>query len=580
MIGKIKKYWYFVLIGLFFISVAIVYACIGEDSYIAIHDNLDLFVAQFQMLKNTDSFFAHNVDVPFLGGVSRDNLPSELSLYSVLYMIFPSFAAYIIGYLLKVAIAIVSVLLLAKEWYGEKFQEYQCFAALMGFAYGILNMFPAFGIPFASIPLALYLLLRIYRKPSIGLYIGLFCYPFLSYFSYFGFFILAYLVAAILWLWIRDKRLSKSLLLSLFILGIGCVVFEYRLFGLMLFGGEETIRSTMVEANLTGKEIANQIGDVWKNGMFHAESVHTLLVLPICVIYFFYINIKYIVKRNVKGIFKDIFNLFMAVILFNSIIYGIYNWGSFRGMIETLLPPLKGFQFNRTVFFSPFLWYASFFIILQRMYNYPGKWNRLAANILGLTAIAVILISPTRYNDLYKTCKNEAMITLKGKEIDEMNYREFYSVSLFEQIKEDIGYDGEWSVAYGIHPAVLEYNGIATLDGYLGFYSQEYKDNFRKIIAPALNRVEVSRIYYDDWGARVYLYSGTDASVVSATKSQHVTDQDIYIDAQAFQDLGGKYIFSRIELTNAKEAGLTFVKAYEAEDSPYVIYLYERRLQK
>lgn len=252
-------------------------------------------------------------------------------------------------------------------------------------------------------------------------------------------------------------------------------------------------------------------------------------------------------------------------------------------MVETVLPPLKGFQFNRTVFYSPFLWYASFFLILQRMYAASGKpgklgrWMKPAANGLALLAIAVILLTPSRYNDLYATCKNQALHIVKGKEIDAMNYEEFYSEQLFETIKQDIGYDGEWSAAYGIHPAVLEYNGIATLDGYLGFYTQQYKEDFRKIIAPALERVEASRIYYDDWGARAYLYSGTDASVVSATKTFTVTDQSIYIDAQAFEDLGGTYIFSRIELDNAEEAGLTFVKAYEAEDSPYKIYLYLRQ---
>ena len=106
-------------------------------------------------------------------------------------------------------------------------------------------------------------------------------------------------------------------------------------------------------------------------------------------------------------------------------------------------------------------------------------------------------------------------------------------------MKEDIGYEGEWSAAYGFHPAVLEYNGIATLDGYLGFYPQSYKEDFRRIIAPALERVEASRAYYDDWGARAYLYSGTDLSVVSQFKSFTVEDKDIYIDAGAFADLAG-----------------------------------------
>lgn len=579
--GKgICKNWYFILIGLFFIGAAAVYLYFGEGSYIAVHDNLDLFVAQFQMMKNTGSFFARNADVPFLGGISRDNLPSELSLYTLLYVLLPSFAAYVTGYLLKIVIAMLSVWLLAKDWYGEKYAEYKPLVMLMGFAYGILNLFPAFGIPFASIPLVVYLLRRIYIKPALWLYTALFCYPFLSYFSYFGFFILAYLAAALLWLGIKDRKLSRSLLIALFVLALGYMVFEYRLFGVMLFGDTETIRSTMVEADLPASAILQQIVDVWKNGMFHAESVHTGFILPVCVVYFFGLNINYIRKKDVRGISHDIYNLLMLILAFNSVIYGIYNWGSFRGLVETLLPPLKGFQFNRTIFFNPFLWYASFFVILQRMYTLEGRTYKrqykLIANGLALISIAVILLTPTKYNDLYTTCKDKAYELLKGRGSDDLSYGEFYSTELFSGIKEDIGYAGEWSAAYGIHPAVLEYNGIATLDGYLGFYSEQYKEDFRKIIAPALDRVEASRIYYDDWGARAYLYSGTDLSAVSATKTVYVTDYDIYMDAQAFEDLGGRYIFSRIELGNAKEAGLTFVQCYASEESPYTIYLYER----
>lgn len=332
-----------------------------------------------------------------------------------------------------------------------------------------------------------------------------------------------------------------------------------------------------------------------------------------------------------KGMFRDIYNLLMLVLVFNSAVYGIYNWGAFRGLVETLVPFLKGFQFNRTVFFNPFLWYAAFFIVLQRMYAAPGEparrapggygrgagekgqrangqdlarqapgryggsagekgrpakvqetvwraagtWRRFAANGMALAAIGVVLLSPTRYNDLLDTCKNKALELLKGKHIDEMSYEEFYSEGLFGEIKEDIGYSGEWSVAYGFHPAVLEYNGIATLDGYLGFYPQQYKEDFRRVIAPALDRVEASRIYYDDWGARAYVYSGSEDSVVSNFKSFTAADRDLYIDTEAFGELGGKYIFSRFELSNAEELGLGFVKAYGTEASPYMVYLYE-----
>lgn len=587
---KIFGNWYWIIIGLFFIGTAGVYVICGESSYIAVHDNLDLFVAQFQMLKNTGSFFSHGAEVPFLGGVTRDNLPSEFSLYTVLYMVMPSFAAYVTGYLLKVIIAVAGVWLLAGDWYGEKRKDYRPLAAMAGFAYGVLNMFPAFGIPFASVPLALYLLRRIYKKPSAKWFAALFCYPFLSYFSYFGFFILAYLVVAAVWLWLRDRKPSWPLIGAVFVLAAGYVAFEYRLFAVMLFGETETIRATMTEADLTAKEIFAQSLDVWLHGNFHAESVHDRFIWWVCMFYFLYQNNRYIAKRDWKGMFHDVYNLLMLVLVFNSAVYGIYNWGAFRRGVETLFPFLKGFQFNRTVFFSPFLWYMSFFIILQRMYEAAAErekagnglgsalagLGRLAANGLALIAIAVIFLSPTRYNDLLATCKNKAVELVKGKTADRMSYEEFYSEELFREIKEDIGYDGEWSVAYGLHPAVLEYNGIATLDGYLGFYPQQYKEDFRRIIAPALERVEASRIYYDDWGARAYLYSGSEASVVSDSKSFRIEDKNLYMDGGAFEELGGRYLFSRFELTNAEEAGLRFVKDYGTEASAYKIYLYCR----
>lgn len=183
-------------------------------------------------------------------------------------------------------------------------------------------------------------------------------------------------------------------------------------------------------------------------------------------------------------------------------------------------------------------------------------------------------MTPNRYNDLYFTCYNRAYEHFHGTEVDELDYEQFYAPALFEEIREAIGYQGEWSAAYGLHPAVLEYNGIATLDGYLGFYSQQYKEDFRRIIAPALERVEQTRIYYDDWGARAYLYSGTDLSIVQATKTVYATDYDIYIDVDAFRELGGTYIFSRLELTNAAKAGLVPVDSFTARDGSCTVYVY------
>ncbi len=569
----LTKYWFLFPIVGFLLFEGGVFLYFGERSYIAVHDNMDLFLAQFQMLKNTDSFWKHGVDVPFLGGISRDNLPSELSLYSILYMIFPTFTAYVLGLLLKAVLAIVSFRLLAKELYPEKYLCYRPLIYMTGFVYGILNVFPAFGFAFASMPLAAYLLIRIYRKPTKGLYVLLFLYPLVSYFSYMGLFLLGYVVIAAIWLSIRDKKPAWPLIAGVLVLALGYVVCEYRLFAQMLLGDEVTIRSSIVSVELSAGEVLREIFTVWKDGIFHADGVHTRIVLPICVLYFFINNISYIIKKQPQLIWKDRFNFVMLFLVFNSVIYGLYDCGPVRRLVETLVPPLEGWQFNRTVFFNPFLWYCALFLVLIRIYD-MGVIQMWAANLIICIAILTVILSPGRYNDLYYTCYYRTYEYFHGTEVDELDYEQFYAVDLFERIKEDIAYKGEWALAYGLHPAILEYNGIATLDGYLGFYAQQYKEDFRKIIAPALERVEESRIYYDEWGARAYLYSGMDLSIVRATKSIQATDRNIYMDAESAKALGGQLLFSRIELANAEETGLALSGSYTSEDESYTIYVY------
>lgn len=570
----ITKYWFLFPIVGFLLLTAGVFFGYGEHSYIAVHDNMDLFLAQFQMLKNTDSFLRHGVEIPFLGGINRDNLPSELSLYSMLYMLFPTYTAYVAGILGKILLGMFSFRLLSGELFPDKCVVYSPVIYMTGFVYGIIWFFPAFGFAFASIPLCIYLLVKIYRHAGKGWYLALFMYPLVSYFSYHGIFILGYLVIAILWLSIRDKKPAWTLIAALLVLSLGYVGCEYRLFGQMLLGEEETIRSSIVNADLTVTEILQEIYTVWKEGIFHADGVHGKVALPVCMVYFVILNGSYLYQRQWKKIFRDPFNFLMAFLVFNSIIYGLYDFGPLRRFVEMLIPPLEGWQFNRTIFFNPFLWYAALFLVLIRLYD-RGIWAMWAANVIICIAVLAVILTPNRYNDLYFTCYNRAYEYFHGSEVDELDYEQFYAQELFTRIKEEIGYQGEWSAAYGMHPAVLEYNGIATLDGYLGFYPQQYKEDFRKIIAPALERVEQTRIYYDDWGARAYLYSGTDLSIVSATKTVYATDNDIYIDGNAFQELGGVYIFSRIALTNAGEAGLKLLMSETAEDGSCTVYVYK-----
>lgn len=694
---ELHRNWAAVLAALFLLLAAALYLTAGDGAQIGIADNLDLFQAQYQILKNTGTFYAQNAEAPFLHGISRDVLPSEFSVEAVLYQLLPSLAAYEVMYFLKVILGLVSFTLLAGELerrgllqgtgrraWRRNVQELHAenvsdsvavtrenhnradkgrtedrhapdsLAVLCGFAYGLLNLFPSFGIAFASVPLLIWMLLRLERAASrrgaAGWLLGIFLYPWVSYFSYFGFFLLCYLLLAVLaaccgaaaaarkrgreeqkaescgtakrempksretksWTGLGERTTARTrairLILALLVLSAGYITWEYRLFRDMLLGNETTIRETMVQTSLGGREILQWIGNVLIHGVdMHCESAHCYVVLPVCILYLVILNAGYVRRREWKRIGTDIYNLGVAAIIFNSVIYGLYYCEAFRGLVEQLIPPLTGFQFSRTVFLNPFLWYGLFYVALYRLLgrlreqvdgdarpdeeagrgkphvrkaasSFRGCNMRLAERamwLLPLAAILVILGYNNSYNDLLHTAKAEVKSILGKAPEDSLSYGEFYSTDLFAKACEEIDYQGEWAVAYGFHPAVLEYNGIATLDGYLGFYSQSYKESFREVIAPALEENEGSRIYYDEWGARCYLYSGHNTTIVEAVRNYPHTEDTIEIDTEALKKLGGKYIFSRIQITNATEKGLSLRCVCTDENSPYVVYVYD-----
>lgn len=562
--------WYWWIVLLILMGELAVFLYFGKDSYIGIHDNLDIHIADYQILRLNNAFFSHGKLLPLLGGIDRGFLLSELSLYALLYVFLPNFAAYITGYFLKILLALGSGILLGKDILKEQYESYAWLVVLGSFTYGLLPLYPAFSFSFAALPLFVYLIRQIRDRKGKRFYVFLFLYPLLSYFTFFGPFLLGYLFLYAVYRCVKEKKASGRLFLAVLLLLCGYAVVEYRLFWLM-FTGQPTIRDTMVMGADDALTVCKNIADVFINSIFHAEDVHRFFVLPVCLLYFVWLNAGYIRRRKWKDAFGDTFNLIFLFLVFNCVIYGFYTWEGFRTLVETILPPLKGWQFNRTVFFNPFLWYAELFLIAGRFFK--QKHKRVALALVLLTML-VPLGKQTLYNDFYNTVYTHAYMLVKQKSTESLSYREFYSEELFERIKEETGYDGKYAAAYGMHPAVLNYNGIATLDGCLSYYYQSYKEAFREVIAPALDVNEAGRVYFDEWGARAYLFSAADDTIWNPVKTMKVTDYELAIDGDAFRKLGGTWIFSRIKITNDKQLGLTLQGSYEDVSSPYTIYVY------
>ena len=84
--------------------------------------------------------------------------------------------------------------------------------------------------------------------------------------------------------------------------------------------------------------------------------------------------------------------------------------------------------------------------------------------IYALTALLIneAIYNIIKYNFDYQINKNQSLnirqSPIKQEGVytnNEISYSEFYSENLFNKIKKAINYAGEWSIAYGFHPAVL-----------------------------------------------------------------------------------------------------------------------------
>lgn len=577
------KYWGSILVGLFLLVCASYVAINGQNIVIQIFDNLDSNIAWLKMLKDNGLFFNYHEQVPFLHGIDRIYLYSPLKAYVWLYMILPVFWAFVTGWFFKIIISVAGFVYLGKVLKLDTDDFNKNIIVFCGFLYGLTPTFPTAAFHFASLPFLLGFLIEYYQKPNKKYDVLFLLYPMFSDFCFFGLFILGYLAAFIVIDALVTKKMKWYMLYPWICLALGYIISEWGLFYLILLSGEETIRSEMVGGTQLWQILFYKAKEIFVYGHYHASSEHTVIVLPICLGYFFYLLFK---KR--MALYKDYYFWIIVLLILNSLFYGLNTNKFFKLLIATILPPLKGFSFSRFIWLNPFLWYFAFMValcLIKSKFKYTSDLKFYAC-IYALIALVGndSVYNTVKYNLDYQLHKNQDLIIQQGKreqlEADgrvfinrEVTYKQFYSEALFNKIKNAIHYDGEWAVAYGFHPAVLEYNKIKTIDGFLSYYSLKYKKLFRKLIEPALENYEKSRVFFDGWSGKAYIYS-ENFEFRCVNFNNDIKEMALLINTDIFRQLEGKYIFSRFILTNADELNLKFLGVFEDKDSPYKIYVY------
>jgi hypothetical protein len=534
------------------------YVLFGQNSHISIHDILEdnSWIGKVLLSNNPEYIFSPlGTLVPnVMDGIPRASLGSELSIPLLLHYFFNSFTAYVISQIIIRLVAFYGMYYLLLRHYLHDGDELILVGVALAFSF-LPFWSPGF-LSIAGQPLLFYAFMNIRsNSSSITDWIIIIVFPLGSIFVYSGLFIIGAIIVLTIYSTVITRKVNFNLIIAVMLFACANILVDYRLFYQQII--DSSYISHRVEFSTHILDIYHsltRIVDIFLYGGISAKSLNKYMVL-LAVLF-----ASKIVLRNEIGIYK-LFPILLVTLISISIIAGLWRW-EFIKLIMGKVYILKVLQWDRIYWMSPMIWYIIFALSLHIIANkYMSK-----GRVFALVLIVLQLI--------YMSSKHELLFRT-----NDPSYKEFYAEKQFSDIINFIGKDvNEYRiVSLGMHPAITQYNGMHTLDGYFTNYPLAYKHQFRKIISGELEKNNDIKAYYDNWGSRCYILSaelGRNRKSFLCTKDKPRKVSKIDIDFDSFKKLGGEYIISAAEIDTPKDSGLTLLNEFDHPESAWHIWLY------
>lgn len=533
-------------------------ALVLRENYIyTVWDNLDSTAGITQVIYNNNLFNQLFSKLPIMDNMDYMSTTQTLYLYDILNCKLGFLNAQIVTKIISTFISFFGLKKLLNYLFGNEDNYKKCIINLVSLAYTLTPCAPNRMISFASLPIAILVFIVLFKKEKFSCLCFIpFIFPLFFQFSAFGVFVCGLLFILNIVYIFKNKKININLSVSFILLIISTIMADFSYLYIALFA-KDTNRSLLVENRKNSFSLYN-LYRVLKDSQEHAYDLHNIYLFSFCLTGTIYICFN---KNNSsKCVEKNILLCGWFLWLFTAILYEFNESGIKTGIII-----IDGFNWGRSIYIMRIVWYIMFIIIAFLEKN---QFVHTISYVLITLQILLIVTSDITYND------NRVNIISRifRQHTDEtITFKEFFSEDLFDDIKKDISYNNEVVVAYGFHPSVLQYNGFNTLDGYASVHSSKYQKNFRKVISPALEKYEKYKNYYDGWGGRAYLFGELD---YDPDVNKNVESATLYIDVNAYKDLGGKYIISRAEISNSEELGVILINDYTNNDSIYHFYVY------
>lgn len=536
---------------------------------IRIHDTYDSNFSTRHVLVNSGEFFATDpmtkVD-GIMNGLPRGVFPRFSEPTSIFMWLFGSLSGMAITFVLVRLLALFGIWLFAKDHLKTK-QEHEPLVILCGVGFATLPFFTIHGLTVAGIPLVLWSFYNLTLKKRI-----ITSFAIIALFVLWSNFVLvglhSLLLLGLLWIinCVYHKRfLQLPFFAMLFTLGL-YVASDYMLFSLHYFN--ENYQSSRGEfEKFLGLNLNGVIGgsvQSFLSGDYSSANYFGFIFLPPLVF-----TIIYVLKNRHHAISR-LFILFISITILAAFFINLLDWKVMSSFYENF-PIAKVFNFKRFTNLLPGL----FFITILIAFKIIADKAKPVVLYSGILLLALLLFFNWRGNISF----NRSAFDNTGLHIyseQKNTFNEFFEPELYSRIKNKLEKDNSnILIHYAVPVSPSKYAGISVLDDYQGDYPLQYKNEFRKIIEPELNRSEALRKYFDGWGSRCYMESaGTFENKIS-TKNGFAFDPDLQINTQQIKKMNCHHILSSILIGNTTQLGLELEEVFVGSNHNKTLFLYK-----
>lgn len=549
--------------GLFLTGISVLLFCLlGKDSFVTYHDQLDGEVLCY--LYQAKYMFRGNVIPELMNGVGKTALTAPALLLVFVYKVLPPFVAFVVSQYFVMLAGFTGMYLLLTKWNVRPL-----FAAMCGVVFAYLPLLPVYGLSMYGVPLVIWAVLSLAEEECVSrktlIFFGVIVlFGVSSSLVLSGFAVLGMMV----FLGLFYKKFRKN---GLYWVGVGTLLITYLICNWSLFaqilGFGESYVTHKGEFTISSTPFLDTFWNTLIHGVEHAQAYQEWIVALA-----FIIILAGLEKKEWRNQQWKLVCLLFAIGVAIAALCAVYNAQPIVALRQEIGGVAIWLQLDRIYWLYPALWYVALGICMQWFWQvHKGVFWCFGFVFYLVTAVTVLLAGNWKTN-VKKVLNPDA---------PGISWEDFYAEDVFEQI-EDYIYETtaqekeEYRVAsLGICPGAALYNGFYCLDGYSNNYPVEYKHTFRKIIEPELDKSEYLAEYFDEWGNRCYLFSAEIPGYYTVEKGGFYFS-DFAMNVGAFEEMGGRYVFSAAYIDGAEDTGLKLLREepFETEDSYYKIYIY------